>query len=221
MSSLFGVLLWPLIAPMKALFLFYAAAANSFGWAVVLLGATMAVLSEPLRWLGRKTESRLAEKISVIKKQTAALDKNLTGEKRFWLMEKIYKKNRFHPIHNMLAGASFIFQLPFLIAAFLMLAGGVFPAESVFGFIKDLSLPDGALGEGFNILPALVLALSLAEAQFFYAKNPDAKRKFMLIPAVIFLLIYNLPSGLVLYWAALSATAAIISFCRRKINPAV
>ena len=211
MSAALGVLLWPVVAPMEALFLFYAALADSHGWAVILLGATAAVLSEPLRRLGKKTEARLAEKTAAVKKQTAALDKNLGGEERFWAVEKIYRANKFHPAHNMLAGASFIFQLPFLIAAFLMLGGGVLPENSSFGFIKDLSLPDGALGEGFNILPLFVLAPSLAEAKYFYAKNPAAQKKFLLIPALVCLLIYGQPSGLVLYWAALSAVSSAAS----------
>ena len=41
----------------------------------------------------------------------------------------------------------------------------------------------------------------------FYADDVAARRKFILIALVLFVLIFNMPSGLVLYWLALNICA--------------
>ena len=224
MNAILGVVLWPLIAPMEALFSFYSHQTESPGWAVVLLGATMAATAEPLRRRGRTIELRLAAKIAVIKQQIALLDKTLVGEARFWALDKIYQDNRFHPAHNILSGASFLFQLPFLIAAFLILTGDALPPESAFGFIKDLSLPDGALliaDVNINILPLLMLILAAANARYCYAGARTMSGQ--LIPFIIFILIYSLPSGLTLYWITMMMVAAVFHFItvRTEHKPAI
>ncbi|MGU9951712.1 MAG: YidC/Oxa1 family membrane protein insertase [Gammaproteobacteria bacterium WSBS_2016_MAG_OTU1] len=213
MTEILNFILYPLVAAMEFLLGLYATAFSSAGGAIFALGATTALAAYPLRQHGKKIESRLADKNRIIKESLVQLDKTLSGEALFLATDKIYQEHKFHPIHNILSGASFLFQLPFLIAAFLMLTSDVLPADSTFLFIKDLSQPDNLFtifNTPINILPLCMLALSLLEAKYFYARDPASIKKFILISALIFILVYGLPSGLVLYWIALNLFAVVL-----------
>lgn len=219
MNGALSAVLWPLIVLMEAVFEFYTARSGSYGLSLIALGATVAVAVYPLQRYGKKIEMRLSAKNLKIKEATRQLG-DLSGEARFVKIEKIYRQHKFHPAHNMLAGASFIVQLPFLLAVFLIFSGGGLPAESSFLFLADLSRPDGALhlaGGRLNVLPVLMLALAFAQSQHYYAGDPTAKKKFMVISLLIFLLIYQLPSGLVLYWIALNIAATAVSLSVERL----
>ena len=221
MTAVLEIALWPLIAPMRALFLLYAEWCNSYGAAVLLLGVSTAAFAYPLRRFGKNIEARLAAKTTKIKQEVTALDDSLSSEDRFWATDEIYRRHGFHPAHNMLAGASFLLQVPILIAAFLLLSGDALPVETPFGFVSDLSLPDGILSVGginINILPAVMLMLALADAKFFYADNPEAGRKLVLIPLLICILIYNLSAALILYWMAMMFAAAVLHAVASRID---
>ena len=47
--------------------------------------------------------------------------KSLNGEEKFFAVDQIYTKYRFHPIQNMMTGLSFFVILPVLISAYLLL----------------------------------------------------------------------------------------------------
>ncbi len=223
MTTVLETALWPLLAPMRELFLLYAELCSSYGAAVLLLGVSTAAVAYPLRRYGKSVESRLAAKTSKIKAEVKELDDSLSGEDRFWATDEIYRRYNFHPAHNMLAGASFLLQVPILIAAFLLLSGDALPAETAFGFIVDLSRPDGMLpvgGVNINILPAVMLMLSLADTKFFYADNPEAGGKLALIPLLICVLVYNLSAALIIYWMSMMLAAAVLHAIARHAGAA-
>lgn len=199
--------LWPITFLMEKIFAMYADFSGSVGVGVLLLAATFAIISRPIQQYGRRLEVRIAEKNRRAREDISALDSTLKGEKFFEATDAIYLHHGFHPAYNILSGASFLFQLPFLISAVLLFIDGDTLQGKSFGMIADLSLPDDFLSMGdiaVNLLPFMVLLWSVADAYFFYADNLAAQRKFMFIAVVIFMLIYSMPSGLVLYWLALS-----------------
>ena len=207
-------LLSVLAAPMEAAFALCFWMTSSAGWAVILLAAAVALLAHPLRRRGQIVEKRLAEKNAQIKKDVAALDKNLSAESRFYALEEIYKRRHFHPIHNTLAAASFLFQLPFLVSALLALTGDLPALRSSFWMVGDLSQPDGLAAFGdfsLNILPLVLLMISIAEAKWFYRGDSAAAGKYMLLSALIFILVYPLPAAPVLYWIALNLFAMLFA----------
>jgi hypothetical protein len=109
-------------------------------------------------------------------------------------------------------------QIPFFIAAYQFLEGFNPLAGVSFGLIKDLSLPD-ALLDSINLLPIAMTVVNLVTA-YFYARNGNGSElKQMLVVAFLFLvLLYKLPSGLVLYWTMNN----VFSFIRLFVtNPEV
>ena len=211
----------PLLALMRALYQFFAAASSSAGVGVALLAATMAALCAPLQRYGATVERRVAARRATVALEERALPANLRGEARFNETEKIYQKHGYHPAQQMLGGAQFLFQLPFLLAAFLLFAQER-AAGGGFAFVKDLARPDAALqigGFAINALPLCLLALCFVSAAALYGKGQGGeRRRFLALSAVLVVLVYPLPAALLLYWLAMSACAAAIALCWRRLG---
>ncbi|WOV90294.1 MAG: YidC/Oxa1 family membrane protein insertase [Candidatus Zeuxoniibacter abyssi] len=208
--EILGTLLAPIIFVMEMLFSAYQYLVKSTGVAILLLALTFALATRPLLKYGRRLERRIAEKNTGIQKAVREETAGLKGEAHFEVMEAVYRRHHFHPIQNMLSGASFIFQLPFLLSAIVLFIRDDFLQDKSFLWLADLSRPDGWLLVGnfaVNVLPMLVLVIGIYDAFVFYADDVAARRKFILIALVLFVLIFNMPSGLVLYWLALNICA--------------
>jgi hypothetical protein len=113
---------------------------------------------------------------------------------------------------------SLLLQIPFFIAAYKYLDGLEALKGVSFLFINDLSQPDDLLGS-IHLLPILMTVINLITAWFYTRNGNMGERKQMLVVAAIFLvLLFNLPSGLVLYWTMNN----VFSFFRLFItNPEV
>ncbi|WP_232616736.1 hypothetical protein [Treponema primitia] len=73
-----------------------------------------------------------------------------------------------------------------------------------FLLLRNLGLPDGLIpfgGRTFNIMPIIMTAVNIASA-FIYTKGLGKREKIQLfgISFIFLILLYNSPSGLVLYW---------------------
>ena len=99
---------------------------------------------------------------------------------------------------------SLLLQIPFFIAAYRMLSAALVLKGTSFGPIEDLGAPDGMIRMGsiaVNLLPVLMTAINIISGTV-YSKDMGLRAKLQLyITALVFLvLLYNSPSGLVLYW---------------------
>lgn len=205
------ILLSPITASMETLLSIYAQWLSSAGGAVLCLSLTVAILTLPLQRYGRRLEMRLAEKNLRISKELAKRTVGLTGEARFRTTEKVYQEHDFHPIQNTLSGASFLFQLPFLLAAVVLFFDAPALLVTSFGPVADLSAPDGWLtiaGFRINLLPLATLAVSIYGAFAFYPANRPARRRLIILSVILCILIFNMPAGLVLYWLTQTVFAA-------------
>ena len=145
----------------------------------------------------RDIQEKMAPKVKSIKA-------NFKGAEKFMMLSTYYKQNKYHPIMSLRISLSLLLEIPFFVAAYLFFS----QLEIVNGmsclFIKDLSLPDNLLtinGLTVNILPILMTIFNIISGEI-YMKGYKFKEKLqMYIFAIVFLVVlYNSPSGLVLYW---------------------
>lgn len=192
-------ILSPVILLMEALLELYIGFLNSAGVSILLLSVTFSTALIPIVKIGRSLENRLSEKIQRVNAEVAELKRVLKGERLFLATEEVYSRYDYHPIHSIGLSASFLVSLPVLISAVYL-----FTAEEVlvgqgFLFIHDLSSPDQLLGP-VNLLPLLMFAITFADARIRFSTDLQSRRRFMFISVVLLLLVYRLPSGLILYW---------------------
>lgn len=120
------------------------------------------------------------------------------------ILSTFYRQNHYHPLYGLRSSLSLLIQIPFFIAAYTYLSNMESLKGSSFYFIHNLGMSDGLLtinGFNINILPILMTLINCI-AGAIYTRNLYAKDRVQIyLTAVVFLvLLYNSPSGLVLYW---------------------
>ena len=120
------------------------------------------------------------------------------------ILSAYYRQNNYHPLYALRSLFALFIQIPFFIAAYQLLSELPALKETSFLFLKDLGSPDKLVTIGsisLNILPVIMTVINIA-ASAVYTKGLELKEKLTLyLTAFLFLiLLYNSPSGLVLYW---------------------
>jgi YidC/Oxa1 family membrane protein insertase len=182
---------------------------RNWGLAIVVLSVLIFLVLFPLtikQMKSMKEMQILQPKMEQLRKTYANDSKKLNEE-----MMKLYKEHKVNPFGGCLP---MILQIPIFIALYQVLSRSIALKGAEFLWIKDLSEPDrlfkfpGALpfiGEYFNILPIL-MALGMFVQQKMSAVSASGqsaeqqKIMMVMIPILMGVMFYNVPSGLVMYW---------------------
>lgn len=159
----------------------------------------------------RAKHDRMAEHISHIKR-------TFRGDERFMILQSYYRKQDYHPLYSLRSSLPLLLQIPFFIAAYHFLSHLSLLNNMSFLWIKNLSAPDGIIvisaigidilpqmivynGFSINILPILMTLINVVST-LVYTKGSPIKEKLQLyvMAGFFFILLYNSPSGLVIYW---------------------
>lgn len=203
------IILGPIVWLMQLMLEFYVSIVSSMGLSILLLSFTFALLLLPLRKKAQGLEKRINAKMNAANEEVQALKGTMRGEELFLATEKIYKQHGYHPIQSIGMGASFFVMLPVLISAILLFSGdGILTGKS-FLFIDDLSLPDRLLGPA-NVLPFVMSGITVIDARLRFKDDKKAQYRFYFIAAILLALVYNLSSGLVLYWTVSNIMSLIM-----------
>lgn len=190
--------------------IFYALIPN-YGAAIVLLAVILRAALFPLalRQERMRTKALLVEKkVEEIKKQYPEDYSKAQRE-----IQELYRRERIKPVSRMIP---LLIQLPILFALYHLLSShfDLRAAGFIDGWINDLSRPDVLADfypktlpvlkwHSFHLLPVLLFGLMLVQSRVIQPP-PESNRVqnvfSYLFPVVIFLIMYNLPSGLVLYF---------------------
>lgn len=145
----------------------------------------------------RKREKAMEPTVTHIKK-------TFKGDERFMMLQTYYRENDYKPIYAVRSSIALVLEIPFFIAAYNFLSNLPDLQGARFGILSDLSQPDRLITVGgfvINVLPVLMTLINIISSEI-YTKGMKFKDKITLHGmALIFLvLLYNSPSGLVLYW---------------------
>lgn len=151
-------------------------------------------------------------------------------QKRSEATIKLFQENGVKPHSSMVP---FIIHLPFFIMTYVLLLTNIdFRLETFIpGLINDIALPDYIFDfsptvmpitawDKIRLLPIIALAVSLIQSRYIQAPADSIKSMRVmsyLVPVVMFLVIYNMPSGAVLYWITMMATNLLLQW-RIKIK---
>ena len=132
------------------------------------------------------------------------IKKAFKGDERYMMLQTYYRQNDYKPVYALRSSVALLLEVPFFIAAFYFLSNLQDMKFADFGILKNLGSPDALISIGsihINVLPVLMTLINIVSSEI-YAKGMKLKEKLQLHGmALIFLvLLYNSPSGLVLYW---------------------
>ena len=207
---LLETVLSPIVWLMEFILNFYIHLSSSTGFSILLLSFTFALLLLPFQRMAQRTEQRISEKMKIVDAEVQDLKGKLKGEKLFLATEQIYERNDYHPIQSVGMGASFFVMLPVLVSAILLFTGSETMIDKSFLLIADLSKPDSLLGS-VNVLPLLMSAITIIDAKLRFKDDRKSQYRFFFIASLLLIIVYNLASGLVLYWTGSNIMSLIMS----------
>src|SRR6056297_2059735 len=216
--QVFELIISPFYYIVEQFFLLGYKLTDDYGVAIILLSFAISLLLLPIFILierSKKKDDALKRRMQPL---LAEIKRCYKGQERYYYIRTLHRQHGYNSFKSLVPVLSLLLQIPFFIAAYQFLEHFEPLAGQSFLFINDLSEPDGLLGS-INLLPIIMTVVNLVTA-YFYTRNGDkAERKQMLVVAGIFLaLLYNFPSGLVLYWTMNN----VFSFFRLFItNPEV
>lgn len=191
----------------------------------------MNLLALPLYNIADRIQERERSIQKKLERWTLHIKRAFKGDERFMMLSEYYRQNNYHPIYALRSTLSILIQIPFFIAAYHYLRSSELLAGADFWLFKNLGAPDalipiklGAFSFSVNILPILMTAINCVSGTL-YAKDAPLREKaqIYLLAAVFLALLYNSPSGLVIYWTLNNifslAKNAVKQYMREKQFP--
>jgi YidC/Oxa1 family membrane protein insertase len=210
-----NILGWLEIALKWSLNLFYNMVHN-YGIAIILVTLLVRVIMFPLTFKGSQSTAKMQELQPKIQELQAKYKSN--PQKLNQEMAEFYKKEGYNPLSGCLP---LLIQFPIFIAMYSLfnnhfdLRGAIF----IPGWINDLSLPEAVYTfptinlviwkvSAIRILPVIYVVSQLLYGRFMQqptsAGQSAGQMKFMMygMPIMFFFVLYDVPSGLLVYWIA-------------------
>jgi YidC/Oxa1 family membrane protein insertase len=203
LDILYTIIIYPITQIIEFVFMFSQKLLKDTGISIICVSVAVNILCLPLYMIAehwqeteRNIQKRLQDKIKRIK----AVFK---GDEQYMILSAYYRQNHYHPVYALRSSFGLLIQIPFFIAAYSYLTHSELLRGIPFLFITDLGKPDAlipAIG-GINLLPILMTLINCISGAI-YTKGLNVREKVQLYGmAFLFLiLLYNSPSGLVLYW---------------------
>ena len=171
---------------------------------IVALSLIVNLLILPLYLRADRIQEEEKEQAVRMKPGIDRIKKVFKGDEQYLILQTYYRQNHYKPYYALKSLLPLLLQVPFFMAAYSFLSALPLLRGAAAGPIRDLGAPDALLMIGswtVNVLPVAMTVINLLSG-LVYSKGMPLKSKVqMLVIALVFLvLLYNSPSGLVLYW---------------------
>ncbi|WP_298533301.1 membrane protein insertase YidC [uncultured Treponema sp.] len=198
-----------------------------------VMGAVCAVslainfLALPLYNIADSLQAKERKIAKALEYRVKRIKKAFKGDEQFMMLSEYYRQNNYHPLYVLRSSLSILIEIPFFIAAYHFLSHNQALIGSSFWIFRDLGAPDKLIrfsinGTLFyiNILPVLMTLINFI-SRAVYLKECPAREKIQLYGiAIIFLvLLYNSPSGLVIYWILNNLFSLVKNIVLKTQNP--
>ncbi|MEM9423204.1 MAG: membrane protein insertase YidC [Spirochaetota bacterium] len=201
----------------------------NYGIAIMLFALIVRILLYPLTLKAYKSSRRMR----VLQPQMKALQEKYRSDPRRLQQEmaSLYRTEKVNPMGGCLP---LLVQMPILIAIanlfyrYFELRGASF----IPGWINDLSTPDlvytldlGTWTVPLRLLPLIYLGSQLVSSKIMQAGQPPMQSKMqqrmftVYMPIIFSVLLYNMPSGLILYWTISNLLMMVQQFLQGKFLP--
>ncbi len=182
------------------------AVVHNFGVAILLLATVVRLALHPLNMSSMKS-MRAMTKLQPELERLKDKYKNDPQALNTATMA-LYRENKVNPTGGCLP---MVLQMPLFFAMYAVINNVIDLRQAPFvAWIHDLSAPDQLLtvaGFPIRILPVLMAGTGFL-SQAFTPTNPQQAPTMYMMNAVMLVIFYNLPSGLVFYWTVMNVLTA-------------
>jgi membrane protein insertase Oxa1/YidC/SpoIIIJ len=191
------------------------AAVLGMGGRIVFFSVALNLMLAPLYFEMDKRSRRTRELQERVGRDVARIQRHYQGRERYFYIRAVYRQHGYHPIAFLAGSADLFVQVVVFFTVYHYLAGLEALVGASFGPLTDLSKPDHLLAN-INLMPFLMTAINVASV--FSRVGDGARRTQALVLAGLFLvLLYNSPSGLVLYWTTNNLFSLLRNYLQRGL----
>ena len=202
----------------------------NYGWAIVLLTVCVRLVLHPLTLKSQKTQHKMqkVQPLLTAAKEKYKHDKKLQQQE----VMKVMREQGANPLGGCLP---MLLQLPIFLGLWRALYQDASLRQAPFMmWMNDLSKPDSLftfsggipwIGQSFNLLPILCAVVMIVQ-QKMTPMSPDPQQRqqqkiLMFMPVIFTLMLYHMPSGLMVYFLASSVFGVAEQwFILRRLNRA-
>jgi YidC/Oxa1 family membrane protein insertase len=219
----YSIIIYPLVVIISTVYKIADDLFNRAGLSVIAVSMAVSFLCLPLYIVAEGWQRLERETVKRLKTQGDKIRAVFSGDERYMLLAAYYRQNHYHPVYALRSSFGLLIQIPFFIAAYTFLSNLEALQGQSFFFIRDLGSPDELVSFGggtLNILPVLMTLINII-AGAIYTQGLSARDKIQIygMAAVFLLLLYNSPSGLVLYWTMNNVFSLIKNIFYKLKNP--
>jgi YidC/Oxa1 family membrane protein insertase len=223
MNYLYAIIVFPIEQIIEIVYTLIYKVLGIPGISVIGVSLAVTFLSLPLYIIAEKWQEEERRVINKLKPKTDKIKQVFKGDEQHMILTTYYRQNGYHPIYSLRNSLNILIQIPFFIAAYRFLSHFSELNGVHFLFLSDLSKPDGLINiSGFplNALPVLMTVINCVSGAI-YTKRFGLRDKLQVYAlALVFLvLLYNSPSGLVLYWIMNNILSLVKNVFYKLRNP--
>lgn len=223
-----SILSWLEVALKWILTLFYSLVKN-YGVAIIMMTIVIKAALFPLTHKSYESTAKMQAvqpKVNELKEKYKDNPQKMNAE-----MAELYKKEGVNPIGGCLP---MLLQFPMFIAIYGLLNKHFELRGAMFipGWITDLSAPESIatlpftipfnIGDQLRLLPIIYVGTQLLSSKIMQSgqasSNNQMKMMMYLMPAMFFFILYNVPSGLLVYWIMVNLLTTGQQFYTNKIK---
>jgi len=201
---LYNLFIFPLVQIIEMSFVIVYRIFDNIELAIFGVSAVVTACTMPLYFAAEKWQKVEREIQAALKNKIKKIKSVFRGDEQYMVLSAYYRQNHYHPVYSLRSSLGLFIQIPFFLAAYSYLSNLELIRGVPFSFIRDLGAPDRLLSFGsfsINLLPFVMTVINCISGAI-YTKGLVIREKVQVYGmALIFLvLLYNSPSGLVLYW---------------------
>ncbi len=220
----YTLFIFPIETVISILYWFFLKIFEIHGIAIILLSISVNLLLLPLYDIAEKLQQKERDLQAKLKPKLDEIKAVFKGAERHMIIRTYYRQNHYHPFYALRNVLGLAIQIPFFIAAYHLLSHMPMSAKtSSYYFIHDLRLEDALLTIGsmsINLLPVVMTLVNILSGLVYSVKLQKKERNQLFIMAFLFLvLLYQAPSGLVLYWTMNNVISLVKNIIYRTKNP--
>ncbi len=222
-AFLHTIIIYPLYLLIEVIYKIFHKVAGSEGLSVIGVSVGITLLCLPLYAVAEHWQQVERDTQAKMKAGLDRIKKTFSGDERYMMTQTFYKQHRYQPIMALRSSFGLLIQIPFFMAAYQFLSGLEALKGVSFLFIRDMGVPDATFHIGnfaVNVLPIAMTLINMA-AGVVYTKGLALREKIQIHGmALVFLaILYNSPSGLVLYWTMNNVFSLVKNIFYKLKNP--
>ncbi len=203
-TFLYTLIIYPLYTIIECIYYLCQKMIDPVGISVIGVSIGVTLLCLPLYAVADHWQQIERDKVKSMQPQLDRIKKCFSGDERYMMTTTYYRQCHYSPIMALRSSFGLLIQIPFFIAAYRFLSHLPALNGESFLFIKDMGKPDAMFSIGsfpVNVLPIAMTIINCVSG-LIYSKGHGIREKVQIfgMAAIFLVILYNSPSGLVLYW---------------------